>query len=515
MTRIKTPPKLDSRERFKHDVIGLDGLVASVSHGLFRQACADVPPKLEFAILLVGGNVLLAHKRILVLGGGISGLVCSYRLAQRGAQVTLIESAAHMGGAIQTQLESGYLTELGPNSIQVTTPVVEKLLSEIGLESEVATPLPSAKKRYIVRNDRLYAVPASLMAGAATGLFRFRAKLRLLADLWIKKRVDKTDESLAAFVRRRLGPEFLDYAINPMIGGIYAGDPERLSTQHAFPKIHRLEQEHGGLIKGALRLQRIKKNDVGSTPTKMLSFRNGMAALPKKLEQVLGDSAIKGAQIKSLSQKNGVWQAAWSRQESGADMCEEAFHSVVVAVPAHAIAKLPWERSLKSELSFFSELDYPPLASISLGFARQQIEHPLDGFGMLVPEKENRSVLGTLFTSSMFEGRAPAGKVHLTTFVGGSRQPELARLEASALLEVVLRDLSQLLGVSGDPERSNITVWKRAIPQYTVGYGRYLDAMDAVEQQRAGLYFCGNYRHGISVEKCILSATQLAERMTS
>ena len=448
-------------------------------------------------------------RRRLILGGGISGLTCANELRRQGDIVTVLESQGRPGGAIRSIIEDGYLAETGPNTFQVTSKRTEEFLRNLDLEPMIVQPNVLSQKRYVVRDKRLHAVPSGVWSGITTRLFRFRGKLRLLSDLVIPRRLDNAEESMADFVRRRIGAEFLDYALNPMVGGVYAGDPEKLSIQHAFPKVYQLEQDFGGLIKGAIRKQWAAKPE-DSVATRMISFCQGMETLPNAINRKLGDAVTTNAEVLSIVElDDGQWSVSW--RVEGSEPKTRTFDTIVVAVPAHRISCLPWSTGMAPQMAIFATIQYPPVAAVSLGFDRRQVEHPLDGFGMLIPENQRRSILGTLFTSSMFEGRAPAGKVNLTSFVGGARQPELARLSEKELIGLVLKDIGELLGIDGHFEFSKVTKWERAIPQYNLGYGAILDAMQDMERRWNGLYFCGNYRNGISVEKCITSALELAQ----
>jgi len=224
---------------------------------------------------------------------------------------------------------------------------------------------------------------------------------------------------VADFVRRRLGDELYRYAINPLVGGIYAGDPERLSLTYGFPKLHALEQGHGGLIRGAFAKMRAARRQTGRKPNKrIVSFREGIDTLPRTLANALGDDVRSSVSIESIQRNESNWTIKWNGTE-------DRFDEVILTTPSHALDRLPVEPALAEDLKKLAKIEYPPVSVLTLGFRRDQVKHPLDGFGALVPESEGHSILGVLFPSSVFEGRAPSGHVLLTVFVGGSRQPEL------------------------------------------------------------------------------------------
>lgn len=435
-----------------------------------------------------------------IIGGGITGLTIAFKLRQRGIGCTLYEASARTGGVIETVQKNGWLVECGPNSILDTSPKLGEFIAELGLERNRLNAGAKAKNRYIVRNRQPVALPASPPALFSSPAFSAKAKLRLMAEPFIGSKSTES-ESLADFVLRRLGREFLDYAISPFVSGVYAGDPARLSVKHAFPKLYALEQEYGSLIKGAIlgARKRKKRKEVSKKDARMFSFDNGMETLPKRLAERMADVIRLETPVQSIR-----------RTETGRWLVDGSEHDgVVLAVPAHVISTL----DLPVDLGGFSDIYYPSVASLSLGFHTVQFAHPLDGFGMLIPRVEGFYSLGSLFTSSIFSGRAPEGRVVLTTFVGGSLAPEKALQNEDEMLKCVLADMRVLLGLQGEPEYRNLRVYPQAIPQYTVGYERFLDAMNSAEKELPGLHFAGHYRDGISVADSILSGLTVAERI--
>lgn len=437
----------------------------------------------------------------IVIGAGLTGLAAAFALRRAGAGVTVLERAERAGGAVRTEVSGGFLVEHGPNSMMVNEPSVEALIAEAGLSGEVVRPL--AKKRFLVRDGRPIALPAGPAGAISTPLFSLRGKLRILAEPFVS-RGTADDETLADLVRRRLGPEMLSYAIEPFVAGIYAGDPEVLSARYAFPKLWNLERNYGSFIRGAVRLRR------SGPPQSMLSFRGGMEALPSRLAESLGDGFRPGSDVTSIARAPGGWRVAW--RDRG--VAREAFApSLVCAVPAFAAAALPWEEPLRPALAPLEAIAYPPVAVVALGFRREDVAHPLDGFGALVPAAEGRHILGAIFSSSLFPGRAPDGHALLTVFVGGARQPRQAALGDGALEQDVLRDLRDLLGLRGEPVFRRIVRWPRAIPQYNRGYGEILRAIEGAEAANPGLHLAGNYRGGIAAGQCLHNGLSLAARL--
>ncbi len=431
-------------------------------------------------------------QKVAIIGAGITGLTVAFELKRCGIDCTVYEASDRVGGVIQTIREKGFLVECGPNSVLDTHPNIGRLVADAGLTAQKLPANPAAKNRFIVRDGKPIALPASPPAFFSSKAFSIQAKLRLLREPFITSKSNES-ESLADFVVRRLGQEFLDYAINPFVGGVYAGDPAKLSTAHAFPKLYALEQKHGSLIKGAIKgaKERKKRAETAAKDAKMFTFADGMETLPQQLAATLGDAVRLNQTIDGFQRlENGRWRIG-----------QEEFSDVVLAIPAHALARL----DAPFDLSPFSEIYYPPVASLSLGFEKKQFTHPLNGFGVLVPKIENRFMLGALFPSSIFPNRAPKSQVLLTVFIGGSMAPEKTAINQSEMLEKTLGDLRKLLGISGAPLYQCLSLAPRAIPQYVVGYEKYLNHMDQLEAQHPGLHFAGHYRDGISVGNSILS----------
>jgi protoporphyrinogen/coproporphyrinogen III oxidase len=448
---------------------------------------------------------------VAIIGAGMTGLTAAFRLQRENIPVTVYEAASRVGGPIQTMRSDGFLAECGPNSILETNPAIGRLIQELGLESQRVNPNPEAKRRYIVRGGKLIAAPDSPPRFFATGLFSGAAKLRLLREPFIRRCGGK-EESLANFVRRRLGQEFLDYAINPFVGGVYAGDPEKLSVQEAFPKLAAVEERYGSLILGQIlgARERKQRGEVSKQRAPMFSFLNGLETLPQALATHLGEAVRIGNAVKRIHRTELGWEVT---SEGKGKACHEEHSAVLLAIGAHQLARLPVQSPGVPDLSPLKEIEYPAVASVTLGFSRSTVKHPLDGFGVLVPQAEKMNILGTIFGSSLFPNRSPEHCVTLTTFLGGSRSPTLAALDQGELIETVLGDLRRLLGVSGRVTFSHVRVFPEAIPQYNVGYGRFKHLMAEAEVAAPGLFIAGNSRCGISLGDSIMSGHRAAERI--
>ena len=343
-------------------------------------------------------------------------------------------------------------------------------------------------------------VPTGLLSAITTPLWSFSGKLRALKEPFIAPICPKKEESVADFARRRLGHDIYRYGINPLIGGIYAGEPERLSLRYAFPKLYALEQKYGGILRGSIAIMRAdRKINAPKVEKQIISFKNGLAELPQLLVAALGESVHANVSISSIQKIGADWRVDWNGKT-------HIYDEILVTTPSHALDKLPFDESLQKALQSLLAIDYSPLSVLTVAFKHSDVAHPLDGFGMLVPECEGRKILGVLFPASLFAGRAPAGELLMTVFVGGERQAELAVPDKDTLLATVLPELNELFGTTGEPTFSHHRHWPRAIPQYNLGYGKMFAQMEAIEEKFVGLKLAGNYRDGISLSQCIEAA---------
>jgi protoporphyrinogen/coproporphyrinogen III oxidase len=444
---------------------------------------------------------------VAVMGGGIAGLTAAFNLTRRGIPVTLYEKSNRTGGAIRSVLDQGFLAENGPTQITETAEVAA-LIEDLGLAARRLYPNPTAKARFIVRGGQPIEAPASPFGLISTKLFSGSAKLRVLAEPFIARGDAARDESVAEFVRRRLGPEMLDYAVDPLISGIYAGDPDRLSLRCAFPKLAELEQTGGSLTGGALAGLFKKSHEAPAEKRPrgrvLFSFDRGCQVLPDTLAGKLG------AAIRLSSGVTGIAKSAQGWDVTVASGGQEETHThagVVLTAPA-------WELGgLSASFALLGEIVYPPVARVTLGFREDQFPAPIRGFGFLVPGKERCSILGTLFASCIYPGRAPQGCVNLSSYLGGMRNPGITALSPDEIVAATLGDYRKLLGVKGDPVFASHAIVPRAIPQYTIGYGRFRQWIADTEQSMPGVFFAGNYRNGISVADTIGSGLSAARRL--
>jgi oxygen-dependent protoporphyrinogen oxidase len=453
-------------------------------------------------------------KTVAIIGGGITGLTAAFHLKRAGIPVTVYESTGRVGGAIQSIREDGYLAESGPNTILETSPRITQLIRDLGLESRRLEPQTKRETRYLVRSGRPIALPETPLDFLSSTLFSWSAKSALLRELFVQKRSDGSEESVADFVVRRLGREFLDYAVDAMVGGVYAGDPSRLSIQQAFPKLAELESTYGSLIKGNIfgSRERKKRGEVAKDRAPKFSFDEGLQVLPCALADSLGECVQLNTSVTEISsQEKGGWSLIL--RSRGEEYILE-HRAVIYAGTAHRLPGLNLAMGLeKLDLSPFAEIRHPPVASVVLGFRREDVIHSCQGFGVLIPTIEGFSILGTIFSSSLFSNRAPEGHLTLTSYIGGERSPDLALLSPEKLYAVVQHDLGKIFGVNGKPTFRHCAVYPKAIPQYNIGYGRYRELMDQIEATVPHFYFAGSYRDGISLSDSILSGCKSAERV--
>lgn len=433
----------------------------------------------------------------LVVGAGISGLTTAFWLRRAGLRVAVIEAAPRAGGSIETWTDGPWRFEMGPNTVLESREEVTRLLRASGLESEKIVAAPSGKRRFLWKKDRLQPLPGGPPGLLKTPLFSAGAKLRLLKEPWIPQPANGVEETIAQFVTRRLGPEFLRYAVGPFVSGVYAGDPERLSVRWAVPRIWSLEAEHGSLIRGAL--VRRKGPQPGGA---MFSFPQGLEELPRRLAREIGDVRTGVAAERIVRSEEGF------RVETPAGPLEAA--QVVAAVPADGTARLLADATAgRSDL--FAEVPYAAVAIVSLGYRRSGVAHALDGFGFLAPRGEGLRVLGCLFPSQLFPGRAPEGHVALAAFLGGRTDPGIVEQDDADILATVGDDLRRALGTREAPVLAAVRRWPRAIPQYEIGHGRFVERAAEIERDLPGLHLGGSFLRGVSVADCIKKGTELAE----
>ena len=453
------------------------------------------------------------NKKIVVIGAGISGLATAYLLKQKGYDVTVIEKKNEVGGSIETSFENGFLFDRGPNSALETTPLIAKFVDELNLHDQLVYANKAGNKRYILRNNQLHALPMSPPAFLKTKLFSAKAKLRLFGEPFIGRSKDGYYQSIAEFVTRRLGKEFLDYAINPFVAGVYAGNPESLSVKSAFPKLYALEEKYGGLIVGTFKSikERKRRAEKSKQSAKMLSFKDGMIVLPKAFAKSLGSKLLLQTEVTKIERNENQYLLTCLQNDQPVSFLTDV---IISTVPAFTAAEIfgGFDEGLKKHLN---DIYYPPVLVQYLAYKKEDVKQPLDGFGFLIPSKEKKSFLGAIWSSVIFPKRAKDEFAAFTLFIGGARDPEILSLDKELLFMKVRGEFENLMDITGEPIFSSYRFWPKAIPQYNIGYVEHENYFDQFEKKFPGLILSGNYRGGISVGDCIKNSELVAEKAIS
>lgn len=444
-------------------------------------------------------------KRVAVIGAGLTGLTTAYYLRKKGIDVTIFEKADRAGGVIQTVQQDGFIYENGPSTGVLGTPEAAELIEELGEHCQLEIADENAKFRWIWKDGRWHALPSGLIGGITTPLFSFADKLRLLGEPF-RQPGAYPNESLADMVRRRMGKSFLDYAVDPFILGIYSGDPEKLVTQYALPKLYNLEQKYGSFIGGSIKKAKEPKTERDKKATRQVfSLSGGLSTLIDALVREIGKERI----ILKCGKIN-VGRSDSEYLISSADRHEIPFDQVVSTIGAYELRNifkfLPTE-----QLSKVEKLPYARVVQVSVGFKKWDgIE--LKAFGGLVPFRENRQVLGALFLSSFLKGRAPEGGALISTFLGGVRKPEMVDLSDDEITTIVSVELKSMLGLTKwVPDLLVINRYQHAIPQYGIESAEKLQAITKLEEAFPGLILAGNIRDGIGMADRIRQGKMIAE----
>lgn len=429
-----------------------------------------------------------------VVGAGLSGLVRARRLVARGQDVVLFEESDRAGGVVRSEKRHGYLLELGPNTVR-PTPELWSLVEELGL-AEQALFADARLPRYVDFGGRLHPLPASLPAVVGTKLLSTAGKLRVLREPFVP-RGDPSAESVHAFFSRRVGGEVAERLVEPFVSGIWAGRSDELAVAHAFPSLARAEKEFGSLTRAGI--AGLARPSGKPAPRRgLLSFPSGLEALPRRLAAELGDRVRLRTRVESLRRAGARWALSAGGEEVSVD-------AVCIATPARDAARLLRDLDPRASAALES-VAHPPLVVLHLAWTGSI---PLPGFGHLVVPHPSRRILGAVWSSNLFPGRAPAGSSLLTVFLGGARDPAALDLSDDEILAVAKRDLDAALPPRPDPAPILVTRYPRALPQYGFGHGRLLDEVDRAERAMPGLTLLGSYRGGVSVGDVVRSASNL------
>ena len=453
--------------------------------------------------------------RIVIIGGGISGLAAAHRVLELNpaAQVTILEASDRLGGIIQTEYRDGFLLERGPDSFISEKPHALALTKRLGIESQLIQTNEEFRRSFIVRDGRLREVPEGfqLMAPSrmlpfiTSDIFSLAGKARMAADLILPRKSTNgtTDESLASFVRRRLGEEALARMAQPMVGGIYTADPETLSLRATLPRFLDMEQKHRSLILAMMRQGREQKTGTsGARYSLFVSFERGMQVLVDALARIKADICLNTRVVRI--EPGGEWTISTDKDE------QFKADAVCLALPAYVAASLLSD--IHAQLAEkLRAIKYASTATINFGYRRAAIAHPLNGFGFVVPLIEKRSLIACTFSSVKFSGRAPEGHVLLRAFAGGALQPEIFALDEPEVVRRVEADLRQLLGINEEPRFVEVAKWERSMPQYEVGHLDRVSEIERLASEVRGLALVGNAYRGAGIPDCVRSGEMAAE----
>jgi len=464
-------------------------------------------------------------KRIAIIGAGIAGLSTAYylsKLSQQGGQrldITFLEKEGRLGGSLLTERADGFLMEGGPDCFISEKPWALKLCKELGLEQEVVGTNQEVRRTFILWGGQLHEIPEGFMLLAPTSLWPFvrsslfslPGKARMGLDLILPRKKSDTEESLAAFVRRRLGREALERIAEPLVAGIHAGDPETMSLQSTFPRFIDLEGEHRSLIWG-MRQRKKQFVHIRARYTMFITLRDGMEGMVTALEQALPHGIISlGGEvvgIEKIQTKSGG-KPFYRLQTKGKKKTLEA-DAVVLAAPAFASSRLL--QGIAGDIADqLNTIPYVSTATVNLAYERSQIGHPLDGYGFVVPRLEGRQIMAATFSSVKFPGRAPKGKALLRCFVGGAKNEELVAWGDDKLTTAVKEDIAEILNIEGEPQHIRIFRWEKAMPQYTVGHEEKLSRIEGGLSKHPGLFLTGSAYRGIGISDCVHQGELIAE----
>jgi oxygen-dependent protoporphyrinogen oxidase len=465
-------------------------------------------------------------KRILIIGGGVTGLATAHRLLElqkdsdQEFEISLLESDSRLGGVLQTTERDGFLIESGADSFISEKPEAVALAKRLGIESHLIETNPQHRRSFIVRNGRLIPVPEGFQLLAptrfwpfvTTDIFSWPGKVRMAFDLVIPRRREANgsdDESLADFVRRRLGREAFERMAQPMVGGIYTADPEKLSLRATLPRFLDMERRHGSIIRAMWRQRRANTSGVsGARYSLFLSFDRGMQVMVDELAKQVGPLARMESKVQSLrfDKDHHEWSVELTNQARITADC------ICLAVPAYVGASLL--AGVDAELArLLGQISYASTATINLAYRRSDIGHALDGFGFVVPHIERKSILACSFSSVKFANRAPEDHVLLRAFAGGALQPEIFELEESELVQRTCDDLDELLGITAPPLFSLVKKWRQSMPQYHVGHSKVVSQIRARLDTLPGLELAGNSYDGAGIPDCIRSGEAAAANL--
>jgi len=480
----------------------------------------------------------MVMRNIVIVGGGIAGLAAGFYAQKKGRgtfQITLLEQANYWGGKIVTErvtspdFAGDFVIEGGPDTFVVTKPWAVRLCKELGITERLKGTNPEIKKTYILKKNRLHELPGGLTMMIPTefgpmirsGLLSWSAKARMGLDFLLPVAQKNGDETIGAFVSRRLGRAAYENLIEPLMSGIYAGDGDQLSLASTFPYLRELEQEHGGLVKGALALRRVRlqkeranKKDSNPSPGTRSIFLTPMLGLAEMVEALVNNLQESGVELRLETAVKGISPAPTGYELLLADGSSITADGVVLATPSFISADLVngFAANLAEELR---PIEYVSTATVTLAYRESDLPRPLDGYGYVIPRREGRKALACTWTSTKFPHRAPEGFALLRVFIGRAGQEDHISWDNRALLDIAKEELRLTLGITAKPLINRIFLWEKAMPQYVLGHTQRLQRIDDQLKNYPALALAGNAYQGIGIPDCINSGEQAAERLMS
>lgn len=447
---------------------------------------------------------------VTVIGAGLTGLTVAFYLARAGRKVAVIEKQDRIGGVIQTIQKDGFIFETGPNTGVFSSPELVRLFDDLGDRCRPVFANGKAKQRWILKSGKWHALPSGLVSGIRTPLFSWHDKFRILGEPFRKRGTDP-HETVSQLVRRRMGRSFLDFAVDPFISGIYAGDPDRLVTSYALPKLHRLEQQYGSFIRGGIKKAREPKDALTRRATKaVFSVEGGLQGLTDALGDAVGtDRFWLSANNLSVSPTNNGYQSVF-RQHG----CDTVITSpkVISTTGSHAVPEFMRFPDL-SDLQPVKQLEYAKVVQVVAAYHHWP-GRELTAFGGLIPSRERRNALGILFTSAIFPGRTPEGGAILSVFMGGRRRPDIHDLDDEQIRKMALQEIRETLDTGESvPDHLELFRYRHAIPQYEVDSGERFEAIRRIETAYPGLVLAGNMRDGIGISDRVKQGYNVAQEV--
>jgi len=471
-------------------------------------------------------------RRVAVIGGGISGLAAAHRLLELepGCRLTLFEKSSRLGGVLRTVHEDGYQVEQSADNFITTVPWGVDLCRRLGLADQLIQTNAAFRRTFVVRKRRLYRLPDGFLMMAPTQMWPLAVtpilspagKLRAAMEYFLPARRDDDDESMADFVRRRLGREVFERLVEPLVSAVYAADMERLSVMATLPRFRKMERDHGSLIRAMRRQMADRRKAAKSNPagaaglekqsgarySMFVTLRDGLTSMVDAIASRLPPGSVRGNTSIRALERNG--DGGWSLVTE--DDARQTFDAVILATPSHEAARLlrPLDSSASERLA---AIEHSGTAIVSVAYDRSQIAHPLDGMGAVVPSIERSPLLACSFSSQKYAHRAPEGKLLLRVFAGGARAPEMAEMEDERLCRLLLEELGHILGLRGKPIYTNVAHWPGTMPQYHVGHRERVAAIEKGVSALANLELAGNAYHGVGIPNCVHSGERAAERV--